>query len=150
MNPVLRGVIIYLFLLIVFRFMGKRSLANTTTFDFVVLLIISEVTQNALVGEDYSITNALVLISTLMGVDIVLSLLKKKFKRFDQIAEGMPLIVVDHGQPLQDRMQKTGVDAEDILQAARQFQGLERMDQIKYAVLEKDGSISIIPARLND
>lgn len=139
-----------MFLLIVFRFMGKRRLANTTTFDFVVLLIISEVTQNALVGEDYSITNAMLLIATLMGIDILLSFFKGKFKLFDRVAEGLPLIVVDHGQPLKERMKKTGVDEEDVMQAARQNQGLERMDQVKYAVLEKDGSITIIPSRLEE
>ncbi|RPD46067.1 DUF421 domain-containing protein [Paracnuella aquatica] len=150
MNPVMRGVIIYLFLLIIFRFMGKRRLANTTTFDFVVLLIISEVTQNALVGEDYSITNAMLLIATLMGIDVVLSFFKEKFKLFDRVAEGLPLIVVDHGQPLKERMKKTGVDEEDVMQAARQNPGLERMDQVKYAVLEKDGSITIIPSGIEE
>lgn len=147
MNPVVRGVIIYLFLLIVFRFMGKRSLAATTTFDFVVLLIISEVTQNALVGEDYSLTNALVLIATLMGMDMILSFLKQKFKGFDRVAEGLPLIIVQEGKPLKERMDKSGVDEEDVMQSARLNQGLERMEQIKYAVLEKDGTISIIPYR---
>lgn len=145
MNPVIRGIVVYLFLFIVFRFMGKRSVAAITTFDFVVLLIISEVTQNALVGQDYSVTNAMVLICTLMGLDIVLSLIKNKFKKFDQVAESTPLIIVDHGRPLEERMKKSGVEKDDIMQAARQLQGLERIDQIKYAVLEKDGSISVVP-----
>jgi uncharacterized membrane protein YcaP (DUF421 family) len=145
MNPVIRGIIIYLFLLLVFRFMGKRSLASTTTFDFVVLLIISEVIQNALVGEDFSLTNGLLLIATLMGMDVILSLLKTKFKGFDRVAESVPLIIVEHGQLLNERMKKSGVGVDDIMQAARTLQGLERIDQIKYAVLEKDGNISIIP-----
>lgn len=145
MNPVIRAIVIYLILLIVFRFMGKRSLASTTTFDFVVLLIISEVIQNALVGEDYSLTNGIVLIATLMGMDIILSLIKSKFKKFDRVAEGTPLVIVDNGQPLTERMLKSGVELDDVMQAARMLQGLERMDQIRYAVLEKDGSISIIP-----
>lgn len=149
MNPVIRAVVIYLFLLIVFRIMGKRSLASTTTFDFVVLLIISEVIQNALVGEDYSLTNGIVLIATLMGMDVILSLVKSRFKEFDKVAEGMPLVIVDHGQPLLERMKRTGVDPGDVMQAARLLQGLERMDQIRYAVLEKDGSISVIPEENN-
>ena len=145
MNPVIRGIIIYLFLLIVFRFMGKRSLASITTFDFVVLLIISEVIQNAFVGEDFSLTNGLLLIATLMGIDVILSFLKTKFKGFDRVAESVPLIIVEHGQLLNERMKKSGVEVDDIMQAARTLQGLERIDQIKYAVLEKDGHISIIP-----
>jgi uncharacterized membrane protein YcaP (DUF421 family) len=146
MNPVIRGIIIYLFLLIVFRVMGKRSLAATTTFDFVVLLIISEVIQNALVGEDFSITNGVLLIATLMGMNVILSLLKSRFKSFDNVAESVPLIIVEHGQLLKERMKRSGVEVDDVMQAARTLRGLERVDQIKYAVLEKDGNISIIPA----
>jgi uncharacterized membrane protein YcaP (DUF421 family) len=145
MNPVLRGVAIYLFLLIVFRIMGKRTLNQTTTFDFVLLLIISEVTQQGLVGQDYSVTGSAILICTLMGSSLILTLIKETSPFFDKIAEGAPLIVVDHGKPLKKRMDKTKVGEEDILHASRLNFGLEKMEEIKYAVLEKDGTISIIP-----
>jgi len=145
MNPVIRGIIIYLFLLLVFRIMGKRSLSETTMFDLLVLLIISEVTQQAMVNTDNSLTAAAILITTLLGLDLILSLLKKPFKMFEKIVEGTPLIIVDHGKPLKDRMSKTNVDEEDVMQAARANQGLEKIEQVKYAVLEKDGTISIIP-----
>jgi uncharacterized membrane protein YcaP (DUF421 family) len=145
MNPVLRGMIVYLFLFLVLRIMGKRSLSETTTFDFVVLLIISEVTQQAMIDGDNSLTGAIILISTLLGMDLFFTLMKKPFKLFERVVEGTPLIIVDHGKPLKKRMDKTKIDEEDIMQAARFNQGLETMDQIKYAVLEKNGSISIIP-----
>jgi uncharacterized membrane protein YcaP (DUF421 family) len=109
------------------------------------LLIISEVTQQALVGKDFSITGSAILIGTLMSMDLILSRLKDKFHFFGKVTEGMPLVIVDKGTPLTKRMQKSRVDEEDVLEAARLNLGLERMDQIKYAVLEKDGSISIIP-----
>ena len=145
MNPVLRGIAIYIFLLIVFRVMGKRHLSEITTFDFVILLIISETTTSALVGEDFSIITSAVLICTLMGTDLVLSFVKEKSKWFGVITEGAPLVIVDHGKPLKKRMEKVKVDNDDVMNAARQYQGLERMEDIKYAVLEKDGKISIIP-----
>jgi len=145
MNPVFRGIAIYLFLLLIFRIMGKRSLSETTTFEFILLLIISEVTQQALVGKDFSLTGSAILIGTLMSMDLVLSKLKDNFNFFGKVTEGMPLVIVDRGNPLTKRMQKSRVDEADILEAARMNFGLERMDQIKYAVLEKDGSISIIP-----
>lgn len=145
MNPVLRGVVIYIFLLIIFRIMGKRSVSEITTFDFVILLIISEVTQQALVGQDYSLTISMVLIITLMGTDLVLTLIKDKSKLFGDITESVPLIIVDNGRPLKERMKKAKVDEEDVMHFARMNFGLEKMDQIKYAVLEKDGGISIIP-----
>lgn len=145
MNPVLRGVIVYVFLLIVFRIMGKRTLNEATTFDLVLLLIISEVTQQGLVGEDFSITTSVILICTLMGLDIIITYIKQNSKIMGRIIEGAPLVIVDHGKPLVKRMQKSQVDEEDIMQSARINLGLERMEEIKFAVLEKDGTISIIP-----
>ena len=145
MNIVARGLIIYLFLLLIFRLMGKRTLNETTTFDLVLLLIISEVTQEALVGEDYSITASAVLICTLMGADLLFTLVKGKWKLFGHITEGVPLVIVENGKPLKKRMDKAKVDEDDVLHAARINQGLEKMGDIKYAVLEKDGGISIIP-----
>jgi uncharacterized membrane protein YcaP (DUF421 family) len=145
MNPVFRGLIIYTFLLLIFRISGRRTLSQTTTFEFVLLLIISEVTQPAMVGNDNSLVTSMLLIMTLVGADLLLSLLKVKFKGVDKATEGTPLIIVDKGKPLSERMKCCRVEEEDVLQAARSTQGLERMDQIKYAVLEIDGSISIIP-----
>jgi uncharacterized membrane protein YcaP (DUF421 family) len=145
MNPVFRGLIIYTFLLLIFRISGRRTLSQTTTFEFVLLLIISEVTQPAMVGDDNSLVTSMLLIMTLVGADLLLSLLKIKFKGVDKATEGTPLIIVDKGKPLSRRMESCRVEEEDVLQAARATQGLERMEQIKYAVLEKDGSISIIP-----
>lgn len=141
----LRGVIVYVFLLIVFCIMGKRTLNQATTFDLVLLLIISEVTQQGLVGEDFSITTSVILICTLMGLDIIISYIRQNSKIMGRIIEGAPLVIVDHGKPLVKRMQKSQVDEEDIMQSARINSGLERMEEIKFAVLEKDGTISIIP-----
>lgn len=145
MNLVLRGVIVYLVLLLIFRIMGKRTLNQTTTFDFILLLIISETTQQAMIGEDFSITASAVLICTLMGLDLIFSLLREKFPVFGQITEGAPLVIVDKGRPLRKRMDKAKVDEDDVLHAARASFGLQKMEEVKYAVLEKDGSISIVP-----
>jgi uncharacterized membrane protein YcaP (DUF421 family) len=145
MDAVLRGLSVYIFLLIIFRISGKRSLGQVTSFDFVLLLIIAETTQQALLGDDYSVTNAFLLIGTLVGIDIGLSLLKQRSAKLDQLLEGAPLVIVEDGKPLKDRMDKARVDEEDILHAARELQGLERMEQIKYAVLERNGDITVVP-----
>jgi uncharacterized membrane protein YcaP (DUF421 family) len=144
MDILIRGLAVYVFLLVVFRIGGKRSLSQATTFDFVLLLIIAETTQQALVGDDWSITTAFLLIALLVGLDILLSVLKCRYQRVDQLIEGVPMIIVRDGHPLRERMTKERIDEEDILFAARASQGLERMDQIKYAVLERNGRISII------
>ena len=147
MNPIIRGLAVYLFVFLIFRILGKRSLAEVTTFDFVLLLIISETTTDAMIGEDYSLTACFFMVCTLIGTDLLLSLLKGRFKLFEKVTDGVPLIIVDNGKPLKVRMEKSRVQEEDVLEAARLIHGLERMEQIKYAVLEKDGSISIIPQK---
>ena len=145
MNPVIRGVIVYVFLMLIFRLMGKRTLNQATTFDLILLLIISEVTQQGLVGEDFSITTAAILICTLVGMNTLLTIFKQSSKPFDRLLEGTPLIIINNGILLPKRMKQSQIDEDDIMQSARSTCGLERMDQIKYAVLEKDGTISIIP-----
>ena len=145
MDAIFRALAIYLFLLLVFRASGKRTLAQITTFDLVLILIIAETTQQALLGEDFSVTNAFLLIATLIGLDIALSLLKQRYPWLDNALEGQPLILVEHGRPIRERMDKERVDSSDILEAARRLRGLERMEQIKYAVLERDGKITIVP-----
>lgn len=147
MGAILRAAAIYLVLLLVFRIAGKRTVAQMTTFDFLLLLIISEATQQAMLGGDFSIINAALVIVTLVGLDIGLSLWKQKWPKLDKLLEGMPLVLVEDGQLLKDRMDKVRVDESDILTAARDSHGLERMEQIKYAVLERSGGISIIPKK---
>jgi uncharacterized membrane protein YcaP (DUF421 family) len=145
MNPVVRGVAVYLFVYLIFRILGKRSLAEVTTFDFVLLLIISETTTDALVGEDYSLTTCFVMVCTLVGVDYLFSIIKEKSTWFQVVSDGAPLVIVDNGKPLVKRMEKSRVDEEDVMEAARLTQGLRHMEEILYAVLERDGTISIVP-----
>jgi uncharacterized membrane protein YcaP (DUF421 family) len=145
MNTVVRGLAVYLVLLVLFRIMGKRALAQITTFDFVLLLIISETTQQALSGDDRSLTTCFVLVVTLMLADLGLSLVKARWRTMDRLLDDIPLVIVENGRPLADRMARARVDEAEVLGAARELSGLERMDQIRYAVLEPDGTISIIP-----
>ncbi|HSI36298.1 MAG: DUF421 domain-containing protein [Phycisphaerae bacterium] len=145
MNTFLRVAVIYLVLMILFRVIGKRSLASITTFDFVVLLIISETTQQAMIGNDFSVTNALIAILTLLVLELLLSWLKAKSPLIDRWMDSVPVIIVQDGKTLDDRMGRARVDLDDVLMAARMSHGLERLDQIKFAVLERSGEISIIP-----
>jgi uncharacterized membrane protein YcaP (DUF421 family) len=144
-DSIIRAAIVYLVLLVVFRISGKRSLAQITTFDFILLLIIAEAVQQAMLAEDSSMTNSLLIVLTLFGIDIGLSLLKQKSPMLEKLIDDVPLVLVEDGQPIKEHLEKARVDEGDILSSARELQGLERMDQIKYAVLERSGGISVIP-----
>ena len=145
MESVLRAAALYAFLLVLFRITGRRALSEITTFDFVLLLVIGEATQQALLGDDFSVINAFVVIATLVLIDILLSLFKERSPRVGRFLDGVPLIVVEYGRPLTERLRKARLTEEDILEAARQSQGLERLEQIRFAVLEKNGQISVRP-----
>ena len=145
MDAVVRAVVIYVFLLVLFRVTGRRTLAQITTFDFVLLLIIAEATQQGLLGNEFSITNALLVILALLGLDLLSQGLSRRWRSFDRWINGLPLVLVEDGRLIDDRARKAGFLEDDILEQARASQGIERMEQIKYAVLERDGSISVIP-----
>jgi uncharacterized membrane protein YcaP (DUF421 family) len=145
MNLVVRAVFVYVALLIIFRTAGRRALVEVTTFDFILLLIISECTQQALLGPDVSITGGLILVATLVSLELGLSWLKSRSPRFERWLDGTPLVVVEEGRILRDRLGWLNVDEEDILEAAHVQHGLMRLDQIRYAIVERNGAIAIVP-----
>ena len=117
MDTVLRSVAVYLFVLVVFRISGKRSLSQITTFDFILLLIISEATQQALLGNDYSIINALVVIASLIVLDVAFSWMESRWSGFGRVVGSLPVVIVEHGRLLDDRAKREGVTLSEILAA---------------------------------
>ncbi|HEX8555358.1 MAG TPA: hypothetical protein VF695_11675, partial [Sphingomonas sp.] len=94
----------FVFLWAVIRVAGKKTLTEATTFDLVLLLIISETTQQAMIDSDHSMTNAFLLIITLVGISISTSVWKQRSKSFQKFMDGVPLIILEDGKPLMDRM----------------------------------------------
>lgn len=147
MDSVIRAAVVYFMLLVVFRLAGNRSIGQITAFDFVLLLIISEAIQEAMITTDYSITNAFLVVVTLVGLDIMMSLWKQRSKKVERLLDGVPVLLIENGKMNEHVMNKERVDESDIMAAAREYQGLERIDQIKFAVVEANGTISIVPKR---
>jgi uncharacterized membrane protein YcaP (DUF421 family) len=114
-------------------------------FDFVLLLIIAEATQQAMIDDDNSMTNAFLIIVTLLALNVGFSLVKQRLPLVERLIDDVPLVIVVDGNPIKERMDRARVDERDILQAARESQGLTRLDEIKYAVLERNGGISVVP-----
>jgi uncharacterized membrane protein YcaP (DUF421 family) len=145
MESILRGAATYLFVWLIFRISGKRSLAEATTFDAVLILILSETTQAALLDNDNSMTNSILLIATLLGIDVLLSEIKHHFHAVERIMDGAPVVVLDPNGLKHEVMDKERVDREDIVTAARTIHGLANLDGVEYAVLETTGNITIVP-----
>lgn len=147
MDTVIRALIIYLLIVVLFRLSGKRTMSELTTIDLVMLLIVSEATQQALLGDDFSLTTAALVITTLVLLDRLGDILKFRFKAVGRVIQGTPLVLVQHGKPIRYRLKKEHVSVDDILNAARTKQGVLALEDIDYAILEPSGGISIIPAR---
>lgn len=145
MESVLRAAAMYAVLLLLFRLTGRRSLRETTPFDLVLLLVIGEATQQALLGEDFSLVNAVIVVVTLLLMDVGMSLLKQRSATAERLLDGVPTILVADGQPIEERLRRARIDLDDILEAARERQGLTELARIRWAVLETDGTITIVP-----
>jgi len=138
---------VYAFLLVVFRITGRRTLAQVTNFDLILVLIIGDATQQALIGDDFTITTGLIAVSTLVVLDVALSWAKQRWHAIDVLVDGLPLPLLLAGTARPEQMASEGVTNDDVLMAARQSHGLERLDEIEHAILESNGAISIVPAR---
>lgn len=145
MDAIIRALAIYGFLLVVFRLSGKRSLSQITTFDFVLLLIIAEVTQQALLSNDFSLTNSFILILSLVTIDIFMSLVKRWKPVVAKWLDGAPVVVFENGKLKEEAAKKERISVDDILEAARSSHGIQNISQVKHAVLEKSGGITVIP-----
>jgi uncharacterized membrane protein YcaP (DUF421 family) len=140
----LRTLIVYFALLLAMRLAGKREVGQLKPFDLVTLLIISNALQNAMVGPDSSLVGGLTAAGVILGVNYVVSALRSRYAAAQQLFEGSPSLIVHDGKFVADHMRREGLSEADVLQAMREH-GVDDLSQVKDAVLEVDGSISIVP-----
>jgi uncharacterized membrane protein YcaP (DUF421 family) len=143
METVIRIAVIYIFLMIGLRVLGKRELSEMSPFDFLVLLLIPEIVSQGMIGEDFSITNGLVGVATLFTLVFLTSLLNYHSKVFRKATEGTPVVLVRRGQLVQENMDAERVPSDEIFSEMHKA-GLELLSQVKWAILESDGKISIV------
>lgn len=145
MDSVLRAFVVYILLLVILRLAGSRTLAEITTFDFILVLIISEAVQQALIDDDNSMVNSFLVVITLVGMNVLMSLVKQRSSRVERLLDGTPLVLIEGGKIHADRLQRERVDEADVLEAARELQGVSTLEDIDYAVLEKSGQVTVVP-----
>jgi uncharacterized membrane protein YcaP (DUF421 family) len=144
MATVLRIVFIYFFLLITLRAMGKREFSQLSSQELVMLLLIPELLSQALSYEDPSLTNAIIAVTTLLTLTFFTSLVMHRHKRMEKLIEGIPIVLVQHGKFVEDAMNRERVTPGEIFAQMHQS-GLETLDQVRWAILETEGRIAIVP-----
>jgi len=145
-EKLLRSVAVYTFLLIAFRLCGKRQLGQLSAFDLVVLLIISNVVQNAVIGNDNSLGGGLLGATTILLLNLLVAYVTFRFRRADRVIEHSPTVLVRHGRILRDNLRRERLGPRD-LRAALRHHGVISIRDIRYAFLEEDGHVSVITGR---
>ena len=144
METVLRVLVAYVFIVFGLRMVGKRGFGQLSPADLVVLMLIPEFFQQAISREDFSMTNALIAVATLLIAVVLTDTLGYRFPRFGNVIAGKPVTVVSHGTLHTDRMDRERLSPDEILDGMHRA-GLERMEQVKWAVLYPDGVVAVVP-----
>jgi uncharacterized membrane protein YcaP (DUF421 family) len=143
MRTIIYAIIGYFFLLLTVRLLNRRPGAQMTPFEFVIIFLIGGVSILATVGDDHSVINGVCAVTTIAFLHRTVSWLRERFPTLGAIIDGTPLVLIQNGEWQSEAMQKTMVDEIDVMAAAR-AQGLRSLHEIKYAVRERNGGISII------
>lgn len=141
---ILRTVIVYFALLIGLRIAGKRELGQMDPFDLVVILVISNAVQNAMVGQDTSLTAGLVAAFTLLAVNWAVARVGSRWISVGRALVGTPTLLVNDGELVEPNLRKEGLVKDEVMMAIREH-GVGRVEDVELAILEVDGSISVVP-----
>ena len=141
---VVRSVVVYLAVFAGFRLLGKRELGQMTIFDLVLILLIANAVQNAMVGSDVSLQGDVVAAMVLLVVNQILSQMRIRSPLVDRLFQGQPTVLIQHGDILTPQLRKQGLAEQDLETAMREH-GIDKVADVELAVLETDGSISIVP-----
>ena len=139
----LRAVVIYAGLLLALRLFGKREVGQFTLYDLVFILLVANALQPAITGPDTSLGGGFVLIVVLVGTNYLVGKLDN-LPRFHRLFTAAPAVIVRNGKFLDDVMKKEGVDQEEVEMSMREH-GVDDLKEVQLAVLEPDGTISIVP-----
>jgi uncharacterized membrane protein YcaP (DUF421 family) len=141
-EKMLRPVVVYFFLVVVLRIFGKRELAQLNPFDLVVLLSLSNTVQNAIIGDDNTVTGGLIGAFTLLLINYVVIRFVFKHRRLDQLVEGSPTVLIENGRLCRDALAKELLTESELLVVAHR-QGFDNLDEIEQCVLEPGGTFFV-------
>jgi uncharacterized membrane protein YcaP (DUF421 family) len=141
---VARVAIVYLFILFSLRLLGKREFGDLSPLEFVMLMLIPDIVSQGIVVEDFSLTSALVAVSTVMLLVLLTSILTHVSRRAQAAVSPRPTVLLHDGSLYPKSLDEERVSPDEILQVARES-GLESLDQVKWAILQSDGNIAIVP-----
>jgi uncharacterized membrane protein YcaP (DUF421 family) len=143
MDIALRSAVIFVFIYVLMRIVGRRELSSLEPFDLILLIVLGDAVQQGLTQDDYSLTGAFLAIGTIAILQLAVSYANFRFPKLRPVLDGEPIVVVQDGKPIERNMRRERVTIEDLAAAARQ-QNIAKLDDVQWAVMETSGAISFI------
>jgi uncharacterized membrane protein YcaP (DUF421 family) len=144
MDIVLRSVLAFLFIYFLMRIVGRRELSTLEPFDLILLVVIGDIAQQGITQSDHSFTGLVLAIGTFALMTILVAYLGFRFRRLRPILEGVPLVLVQDGKPIEPNLRRERITIEELEAEARLVQ-IDSLEKVRFAVLERGGRISFIP-----
>jgi|SRR5690242_12842311 uncharacterized membrane protein YcaP (DUF421 family) len=144
MDIVLRGIVLFIFVSVVMRIVGRRELSSLGAIDLVLLIVLGDAIQQGLTQDDYSVTGAMIAVSTIALMQVSLSYVGFRFRRLRPMLEGEPIVIVQDGHVIERNLRRDRITLDEVREQARQQQ-IGSLADVAWAVLEPNGKISFLP-----
>jgi uncharacterized membrane protein YcaP (DUF421 family) len=144
MDIVLRGIVLFAFVSFVMRIVGRRELSSLGAIDLVLLIVLGDAIQQGLPQDDYSVTGAMIAVSTIAIMQVSMSYVGFRFRRLRPVLEGEPIVIIQDGRVIERNLRRDRITVDEVLEEARQQQ-IGSLDDVAWAVLEPNGKISFLP-----
>jgi uncharacterized membrane protein YcaP (DUF421 family) len=146
MDLVFRVAAVFILIFIVTRVIGRRELASLEPFDLILLVVLGDLVQQGVTQDDYSVTGAFIVIATMGLMTVGASYLSFRFRPLPRIMEGEPIVLMENGRPIEQNLRRERITVDELAEKAR-LEQVESLDDVRLAVLETNGDISVIPRR---
>jgi|SRR5205814_9406720 len=143
MDIALRAITLYVFVLLVSRVIGRRELSSLSPFDLILLIVLGDAIQQGLTQDDYSVTGALIAVSTIASLQVFTSYLSFRSQRARKVLEGLPIVVIEDGKVIEQNLQRERMTADEISEEMR-TQQIASFSEVQWGILETNGSMSFV------
>jgi uncharacterized membrane protein YcaP (DUF421 family) len=144
MDIVFRALVAFLFIFLLTRAVGRRELSSFEPFDLIMLVVLGDLVQQGVTQSDYSVTGLILAAGTIAVMTVIVSWFSWRFRRLRVVLDGEPIILVQDGEVIQRNIDRNRITREELAAAARQQQ-IDKIEDIRWAVLETGGQIAVIP-----
>lgn len=144
MDLAIRAVVLYFFIYLLTRAVGRRELSSLGPIDIILLVVIGDAMQQGLTQDDYSVTGAFIVVTVIAVLQVSMSYLSFRFRPLRRVLQGEPIVIIQDGKPIERNLRRERLAIDDVMEEARASAQISSLDQIHFAIIENSGAISFI------